>query len=51
MYGDGAEMAAAMYADKALAKNDLKASVEWRHIVFAIQQIAHEPRPAREAMN
>ncbi len=39
MFGDGAEMAAAMYADKALARRDLQASIKWKRAASAIQQM------------
>jgi hypothetical protein len=51
IFDDGAEMAAAMYADKALAKRDLPASIRWKRIVFAVQQLQHGPPPARKAVN
>ena len=50
-YEDGAEMAAALYADKALAKNDIEASAKWNRIVFAIQQLSYRAAPACKAMN
>lgn len=50
-YEEGAEMAAAMYAEKALAKNDFGASAKWNRIVFAIQQLSCRAAPASKAMN
>jgi len=39
MFDDGADMAAAMYADKALARRDMRASIKWKRTVSAIQQM------------
>jgi hypothetical protein len=51
VYGDGAEMAAAMYADRALAKNDFGASVEWKRTISAIRELGDATRPAHKVMN
>ena len=50
-YEEGAEMAASMYADKALAKKDIEASAKWNRIVFAIQQLSYHAAPPRKAIN
>jgi hypothetical protein len=50
-YEEGAEMAAAMYAEKALAKNDFRTSAKWNRIVFAIQQLSYRATPASKVMN
>jgi hypothetical protein len=49
MFGDGAEMAAAMYADKALARRDLQASLRWKRAASAIQKM--QRAAPRKAMN
>ncbi len=50
MFDDGAEMAAAMYADKAVAQGDLQASIKWKRTVFAIQQM-QRAAPPRQSVN
>lgn len=47
MFGDGAEMAAAMYADKALARRDLAASIKWKRAALAIQQMKRAATPRK----
>ncbi len=51
IYEDGAEMAAAMYAERALAQRDVAASIRWKRIIFAIQQLQKRKPPGMKAVN
>ncbi len=51
IYEGGAEMAAAMYADKAMAKRDLPGAIRWKRIVFAVQQLENTGAVRRKVVN
>jgi hypothetical protein len=51
MFDDGAEMAAAMYADKALAQGNAKAANRWNRIIAAIHALERDRRPPRRMVN
>jgi hypothetical protein len=51
MFDEGAEMAAAMYADRALAHGNRKAATKWNRITAAIHALDRRARPSRKAVN
>lgn len=50
-FDDGAKMASAMYADKAIAHGDLQAADKWNRITAAIQALERSRPHVRNAMN
>jgi hypothetical protein len=51
MFDDGAQMAAALYADRALAQGDHAAARKWNRITAAIDALERRGRPPRKAAN
>jgi hypothetical protein len=49
MFDDGAEMAAALYADRALAQGDRAAARKWNRITAAIHALERRSRAPRKA--
>jgi hypothetical protein len=51
MFDDGAEMASAMYADRALAQGDQERMREWNRITAAINSLQRGGSQSRKTAN